>query len=85
MTTTFAVTALARMVMTMMMMTTDEDEEESWPDEPGIQIRVPHHVSPADSIPIRIVISADEHTYAVTKGFLVGAVSLVLVRRDRRG
>src|SRR5581483_4887787 len=78
---------LAGMLVLTMMTTNDQGAEakEVWLDQPGIVIQAPHHLSEARAIPVTIDVGADPPTDAALRGFLVGAVSLVLVRQDHPG
>jgi len=78
---------LAGTLVLTMMMTGDDDvhAKEIWFDQPGIVIQAPHHLSEARAIPLTIDVGADPRTENALGGFLVGAVSLVLVRQDRPG
>jgi hypothetical protein len=73
--------------LVLMMMTTNDDAQakDVWLDRPGIVIQAPHHLSQARAIPLTIDVGADPHTEHALQGFLVGAVSLALVRQDRPG
>ena len=84
---TMARLALAGMLVLTMMTTNDEGAQakEVWLDRPGIVIQAPHHLSEARAIPLTIDVGADPPTDAALRGFLVGAVSLVLVRQDHPG
>jgi len=75
-------------VLVLTMMTTNEDNAQAkdvWLDRPGIVIQAPHHLSQARAIPLTIDVGADPRTEDALEGFLVGAVSLALVRQDRPG
>lgn len=78
---------LAEMLVLTMMTTNEDDTQarEVWLDRPGIVIQAPHHLSQARAIPLTIDVGADPHTEDALQGFLVGAVSLALVRQDRPG
>jgi hypothetical protein len=75
-------------ILVMTMMTNNENDDQPdvvWLDGPGISIRAPHHLSSAHAIPLKIDFEADMRTDDALGGFLLGAVSLALVRQDRPG
>jgi hypothetical protein len=77
---------VAGMLVLTMMTTNDEAQaKDVWLDQPGIVIQAPRHMSEARAIPLTIDVGADPRTDEALGGFLVGAVSLVLVRQDRPG
>lgn len=83
--TTICATLAGISVMAMMKTNDSDDPDSPWLDKPGIVLRAPHHLSPARAIPLKIDVEADTHTDDALRGFLVGAISLVLVRQDRPG
>ena len=85
MTSTIAAVLAGISVTTMMTTRAGRASDFLELDKPGIAIRAPRDLSPARAIPLKISVEADMPTDDALHGFLIGAVSLALVRQDRPG